>query len=129
MPEELQSRLKAKAAVKIGNKYYCPLHCDVHMGYNPSEMGITRAQYNHYVKTGQIKHHDLELADDGSCGRCDYYAGQAELDRREAALGRAIEEYYEEDTDEARPLTTANLWGAYDKMVGYQSPEQKKRLR
>lgn len=129
LPEELQDRLKAGAAVRIGNKYYCPLHCDVHRGYDPTQMGITRAQYNHYVKTGQIKHDDFPLNDDGSCNQCDYYAGQVELDRREAEFGRAIEEYYEEDNDEAREETTRNLWGAYNKLVGHQSPEQKRRLR
>ena len=92
-------------------------------------MGITRTQFNHYVRTGQIKHDEVELDDEGLCPKCEYYAGQAELDRREAALGRAIEEYYEEDTDEGRAQTTEGLWGAYDRLVGYQSNEQKRRLR
>src|SRR6202140_2035573 len=103
MPQELVDRLNARprpCAIRIGNKYYCQLHCPVHEGYQgPPYQDITRAQWNHYVRTGQIKHHDVELDDDGSCGQCDYYMGQMELDRRENEAERAMEEYYEEQGD------------------------------
>jgi hypothetical protein len=137
LPQYIIDRLHAKppAAIKRGNWYICPLHCDVCRGYDFGHdflyWGITRREYDAYVKQGKIKHHDVWLDEEGICPECERGHGITELDRLEAETGLAIERAYEEQDDYSPDYYEAqnNLQRALNNLMGYESPEQKRRRR
>jgi hypothetical protein len=137
LPQYVIDRLNTKppAAIKRGNWYVCPLHCAVCMGYDFARKfwywGITRQEYNALVKQGKIKHHDVWLDEEGICEECEDAAGYAELDKLEAEAGLAIERAYEEQDDYSPDYYDAqnNLRRALNNLMGYESPEQKRRRR
>jgi hypothetical protein len=141
LPQYVADRLNTTppAALKRGDWYICPVHCGVCMGYDWAHYrlgwGITEQQYGTYIRKGKIKHNDYRLDEEGLCQECERGVGQAEsqaeLDRREIEAGLAIERAYEEQDDYSPDYYEAqnNLERALNGVMGYESPEQRRRNR
>jgi len=125
--EQIRARRKIGALYEHNGHYYCNLHCPICTPDPLAQITDPRRLW----ALGERHRNHIELDEEGICGKCEYYMGQAELDRREAEAEIAMERAYEEQDDYSPDYYEAqnNLQKAMNSLMGYESPEQKRRHR